>query len=236
VTAYGAFGEGFNPAFGPPFVFSGRDEDLKPEIARNYETGVKGNLADGRLGFAFAAFQLTRQDLLLTLFAPGGGTQSQNAGEQRSRGFEADLIARLGGGFTSSLAYGYVDSKWIDNRLADPSSGEIIDWSGNDVAGVSDHTGSISLTRDWSAFSLSTWYDFRSDYWIDNDNTNQGGGFGLLHASGSLRPSALPGAEVRVTAKNILDEEYFYYFGGFAGVEGFRGRPFELLAELRYAW
>ncbi len=236
VTLYGAFGEGFNPAFGPPFVFSGRDEGLKPEIARNYEFGAKGDLAGGRLGFAFAAFRLDREDLLLTLFAPGGGTQSVNAGEQRSTGFEADVIARLPAGLTGSVAYGYVKSEWIDNRVADPFTDELIDWSGNEVAGVPAHTGSLSLARDWSGFSLSTWYDFRSDYFVDNDNTIEGGGFGLLHASGSFRPEALRGAELRVTAKNLLDEEYFYYFGGFAGVEGFRGRPFELLAELRYAW
>jgi len=237
VTLYGAFGEGFNPAFGPPFVFSGRPDDLEPEVARNYEVGLKGTAAGGALGFSLAAFRLDRNDLLLTLFAGGGGTQSVNAGEQRSSGFEADLFARLGGGVTATLAYGYVNSEWIDNRFANAFSGELIDWSGNDVAGVPEHTGSVSLARDWSTLSLSTWYDFRSDYFVDNDNTIEGGGFGLLHASAALRPSLLEGAELRLTAKNVLDEDYHYFFpGAFGGVEGFRGRPFELLAELRYAW
>lgn len=237
VSVYGTYGEGFNPAFGPPFVFSGRPEDLKPEIARNYEVGVKGSAANDMISFALAAFRLERRDLLLTLFAEAGRTQSVNAGEHRSSGIEADLLARLGAGFTASGTYGYVDSKWIDNRFADAFSGETIDWSGNAVAGVPAHTASLSVTRGWSQASASVWYDWRSDAWLDNDNTSEAGAFGLLHASAAYAPPSLAGAEFRLTAKNLLDEEYFYYFSGaFGGFEGFRGRPFELLGEVRFVW
>lgn len=237
LTVYGAFGEGFNPAFGPPFVFSGRPEDLKPEVARNYEVGVKGRLGGNGLAYSFAAFQLERHDLLLTLLSEAGRTQSVNAGEHRSRGAELDLYARLADGLTATGSYGFVDSRWIDNRFANAFSGEVTDWSGNDVNGVPAHSASVALTRSWSAGSFSVWYDWRSDYWIDNDNTLEAGGFGLLHASASAAPGILGGAEFRLTAKNVLDEEYFYYFpGAIGGVEGYRGRPFELLGEVRVRW
>lgn len=237
VTVYGSFGEGFNPAFGPPFVFSGRPTDLKPEIARNYEVGFKGAALDGDLSYALAAFNLERHDLLLTLFAEAGRTQSVNAGEHRSRGIEADLFARLTEGLTATGTYGYVDSKWIDNRFADAFNDEVIDWSGNEVEGVPAHTASVSLSQSWGATSVALWYDWRSDYWIDNDNSKRADGFGLLHGSVAFAHEALGGAELRLTGKNLLDEEYFYFFsGGFGGVEGYRGRPFELLAEVRYRW
>ena len=237
LTAYAAYGEGFNPAFGPPFVFSGRPEDLKPEIARNYEVGVKGSLADGALGFSLAGFRLERHDLLLTLFAEAGRTQSVNAGEHRSTGVEGDIFARLGPDLTATGTYGYVNSKWIDNRFADAFSGDVTDWSGNQVSGVPAHTASVSLSHEGRVFSASTWYDWRSDYWVDNENELEGGGFGLLHASAAVRPTSLDGLELRLTGKNLLDKEYFYLFpGAFSGVEGYRGRPLELLAEVRYAW
>ena len=238
VSAYLSYAEGFNPAFGPPFIFSGRPEDLKPETARNYEVGVKGTALDGAVSFSVAAFQLERHDLLLTLFsAEVGQTRSVNAGEHRSRGFEGDVVARLTPQLSATTAYGFVESKWIDNRFANAFTGELVDWSGNDVSGVPAHTGSIALAQSWDRLSAALWYDLRSDYWIDNDNTMEAGGFGLLHASVSLAPPSLLGAEVRLTAKNILDEEYFYFFpGAFGGVEGYPGRPFELLGEVRYRW
>lgn len=238
LTAYASYGEGFNPAFGPPFVFSGRPEDLKPEVARNYEVGLKGSLLEGTFGFALAGFRLERHDLLLTLFgSEAGQTQSVNAGEHRSTGVEADLYARLSPALTATATYGYVDSEWIDNRFADAFSGEVTDWSGNQVSGVPAHTASVALAREGRLLSLSAWYDWRSDYWIDNDNTLEAGGFGLLHASAGLRPRRLERMELRLTAKNLLGEEYHYFFpGAFGGVEGYRGRPLELLAEVRYAW
>ena len=238
VSVYASFSEGFNPAFGPPFVFSGRPEDLKPETARNYELGLKGTAFDGVLSYALAAFQLSRNDLLLTLFTgEAGQTQSVNAGGQRSRGLEADFLARLTPRLSLTAAFGYVDSKWIDNRFANSFTGELIDWSGNDVSGVPAHTGSVSLARRWDGFSAAAWYDWRTDYWIDNDNTMEAGGFGLLHASATLAPASFSGAELRLTAKNILDEEYYYFFpGAFGGVEGYPGRPFELLGEVRFRW
>jgi iron complex outermembrane receptor protein len=238
VTAFATFGEGFNPAFGPPFVFSGRPSDLKPEVARNYEAGLKGSVLDGDLAFALAAFRLERHDLLLTLFgSEAGQTQTVNAGEHRSSGFEAELFGRLGPGLQATAAYGYVDSRWIDNRFANAFSGELIDWSGNDVAGVPAHTLTLGLSGEWGPATLSGWYDWESDGWIDNGNSIRGGGFGLLHGAVGLSPASLGGAELRLTAKNLLDEEYHFFFpGAFGGVEGFRGRPFELLAEVRYAW
>lgn len=238
LTVYGAFGEGFNPAFGPPFVFSGRPADLKPEVARNYEIGAKGSLADGRVSFSVAGFRMVRNDLLLTLFTgEAGQTTSVNAGEHRSTGFEAELFARLTGGFTSSLSYGHVNSKWIDNRFANSFTGEVTDWSGNEVAGVPAHTLSISVAQAWDGASVALWWDWRDESWIDNDNTLEGGGFGLFHASASAAPTVLQGAEIRLTAKNLLDKEYFYFFpGAFGSVEGYRGRPFELVGEVRYRW
>ena len=238
VTVYASYSEGFNPAFGPPFVFSGRPEDLKPETARNFEVGLKGTALDGAVSYAFAAFQLDRNDLLLTLFgAEAGQTQSVNAGGQRSRGVEFDAQARLTPRLSLTGAYGFVDSQWIDNRFADAFSGELIDWSGNDVSGVPAQTASVTVEQGWDGFSAALWYDWRSDYWIDNDNTMEAGGFGLLHGSVSATHAALAGAELRVTAKNLLDKEYYYFFpGAFGGLEGYPGRPFELLGEVRFRW
>jgi len=41
VTAYAAYGEGFSPGFGPLWSFRNRDTGLDPELASNYEAGLK---------------------------------------------------------------------------------------------------------------------------------------------------------------------------------------------------
>ncbi|MGA8134175.1 MAG: TonB-dependent siderophore receptor [Pseudomonas gingeri] len=89
VAIYAAYSTGFRGAFN----FVGR-ETPKPELARNYEAGVKLAFTDLGLSGTLAVFEQTRRNVATpdpnpTFALLGYSVQS---GEQRARGVEADLV------------------------------------------------------------------------------------------------------------------------------------------------
>ncbi len=89
VAAYVAYSTGFRGAFN----FTGR-ESPKPELSRNYETGLKLNFKDIGLSGTLAVFEQTRRNVSTPdpdpAFALLG--YSVQSGEQRARGIETDLV------------------------------------------------------------------------------------------------------------------------------------------------
>lgn len=240
LTVYASFGEGYSPAFGPSFAFRDRREGLDPEIARNYEAGLKGRVMGGRLAFSAAAYRLVRKDLLLVLFAESGddAPQTLNAGEQRSQGLEVESRADLSdavSGLSAYATYAYTDATWIDNRFVPPGSDTEVSVSGKQVAIVPAHTASAGLTQHFDRVEVTAWLDARSDYWLDQMNTVEGSGYALLNASVTYRPRLLSGVAIQVTGRNLLNTDYYHRFGGIEGARSaYPGRPFELIATLRY--
>ncbi|MBT2186788.1 TonB-dependent receptor [Sphingobium sp. H33] len=99
---------------------------FRPESVDNYEIGYKGNLLDGALYVALAAFRMDYKDVQI----PGsagctvGGIPTfcgiiTNAGKARLQGFEAEGNIRLarnllaaGDRLTYSGSFGYIDAKY----------------------------------------------------------------------------------------------------------------------------
>lgn len=72
--------------------------DLRPERQREFEGGLDIDLLDGRLGLQATYYDKRSRDALVSLALPssfGGGTQWQNVGAVRNRGYEALVHARL---------------------------------------------------------------------------------------------------------------------------------------------
>jgi iron complex outermembrane receptor protein len=235
VTAYGAYGEGFNPAFGPVWAFGDRDVNLKPEVARGYEGGVKGDVAAGRLSLAAAAYRLERRDLL-QLILDGPGTRTTNAGKQHAQGIELDsrFSTRRGDRDTSGYArYAFTDSVWKNNSFVDSFTRETIVLSGNDVTGIPRHQFSLGATQRFPGNVAATvWYDYNGAYYIDGDNDHRAEGVGLLNATLTYSPTRL--LDVQLTATNLTDKRYYYYYGTSAvPTEAYPGMPLQVLAGVR---
>lgn len=239
LTAYAAYGEGFAPAFGLISGFNSRDDGLKPEVSRNYELGVKGTAAGGRLGFGAAVYRLERQDLLVQVFGTGEERiRFTNAGGQHAEGLELESRAALDAlvpGLSAYLAYTYTDSVWDDYRFIDDFTGEAFDFSGQEVTGVPPHMITLRLERQVApSLTLGAWYDYRSDHVLDRRATVEGGAYGLLSASASWALPWLTGCEVGLTGSNLLDESYYRFDStNHALVGAYPGRPRELLVSLR---
>ena len=163
--------------------------------------------------------------------------QSINAGEQRSQGVELEFQANLGSmvkGLTIFSNYAYTDFEWVDFRFVPAFETEEVDASGLTVSLVPEHTVQAGLNQRIGYLKAGVWLTYSSDYYVDRMNTVKTGAYTVLNASLSY-PSPVEGLHLTVTGLNLLDTDYYHYFGN---VEGARialpGRPFELIAALRY--
>lgn len=239
VSAFAAYGEGFSPAFGPIWSFSGRNTSLRPELARNFEVGLKSVMADGRVAVTAALYQLERRNLLQLVSGPGSVPQSVNAGKQRSRGVEIEAQADwriVVPGLSSSLSYGYTDSKWIDNRFVSEFTGEEFDYSGYRVQGVPRHSVSVTVSERFSnALTATAWTTLTGRYFTDPKERTTAPSVAIVNASFMLTPAWARGVSLRAVATNLFAKPYYYYVGySFGPAEAYPARPFELLATLRF--
>lgn len=233
VNLYAAFGEGFNPAFGPVFAFGARRPDLRPEIARSFEVGSKGSLFGARFGYTAAAWRIDRRDLLQLVFDEGRW-RTANAGGQRAQGFEFEGRARLRG-FDAYARYALTSSRWRRNMVVLEFTGESFDLSGLGVAGQPRHMAALGATRRFAnGVALDAWCELNGDYFIDGENTLRGGSFALLNARLAFTPRALPRVSAQVVATNLLDRRYDYLLGSVnAPLQASPGLPREISASLR---
>ncbi|MBC7933052.1 MAG: TonB-dependent receptor [Rubrivivax sp.] len=237
LTAYGTFGEGFSPGFGPVFSFGDRNPLLKPEVARNYEAGLRGDLFARRFTFAANLYRLDRRDLIL-LVTDGPGTRTLNIGSHRAQGFEFESrsdLRDINEGLTGFLNYSYTDSKWGDYRFVEEFTGEAVDLTGRTVRGVPPHLLSVGVGKAFrGGTNARLWLDYASNYFVDAENRLRAGAHGLVNASLTL-PFQDGRFEVGVLGTNLLNRRYFY-FGGFGSdiIEAFPGQPLQIYATARY--
>ncbi|MEN7531496.1 TonB-dependent siderophore receptor [Cupriavidus sp. DL-D2] len=89
---------------------------FKPEKGRQYEVGVKFD-TPGKAGLVtLAAFDLTRRNVLSS--DPINTGFSVAVGEQRSRGFEFEVMQDFGNGISVTGAYAYIASEVTDDTTA----------------------------------------------------------------------------------------------------------------------
>jgi len=111
VSLYGSYSQAFTPN-----IF-GRTADgsfLDPELSEQFEIGVRGEFADGRLIANLAAYNLTKRnvegpDPLDPDFAIA-------VGEIRSRGIELDVTGEILPGWNAIASYAYTDAEVTEDN------------------------------------------------------------------------------------------------------------------------
>jgi iron complex outermembrane receptor protein len=121
LNVYAAAGKGFEtPTFNElsyrPGGAPGLNFDLKPAESRQYEVGVKAELApDWRVNAAL--FQARTSDEIAVLSNTGGRSTFQNVGESRRRGFEAAIAGRWAQAWSTYVALTYLDATYTSPFL-----------------------------------------------------------------------------------------------------------------------
>ena len=80
----------------------------EPELSKSLESGIKFNVNDALTG-TLAVFQIDRENVPYQI-SPGVGGVS----EQRSRGFEADILYQHTPNWSVLASYGYTNAKFVD--------------------------------------------------------------------------------------------------------------------------
>ncbi|MBA3590393.1 TonB-dependent siderophore receptor [Methylibium sp.] len=119
---------------------------FQPEKGRQTEAGVKLQGAGGRLNAALAVYHLTRTNVLTA--DPNNDGFSVQTGEQRSKGFEAEVAADLSSGWSVAAAYTYTDAKLTRDNSA--NVGKVLN-------NVPRHSASLWSTHRFEQGALADW-------------------------------------------------------------------------------
>ncbi|RZZ90292.1 TonB-dependent siderophore receptor [Pseudoxanthomonas winnipegensis] len=133
---------------------TGTDVDgrgFEPEEGRQWEAGLKIDLAQGRATLTTALFDLRRQHVLQG--DPLNDGFSIAIGEQRTRGAELGIAADLGHGLSLNAGYAYTDAVITDD------GGQAVSTVGNRLNNVPRHSATAfaryQLPGAWSRWSVN---------------------------------------------------------------------------------
>ena len=135
------------------------DPDLKQVIARTFEVGARGNLADQQLNWSADLFRTTNRDDIQFVASAINAGYFDNVGNTRRQGLDLSLGGKEGP-LTWHVAYSYVEATFQStfevsaesNSTAD-ASGNILVQPGDRIPLIPKHTGRLvvdyAITPRW---------------------------------------------------------------------------------------
>lgn len=115
-----------------PNGISGQGTVFKPEKGIGYETGVKLDLFDSRLGATIALFHIDKENVLTA--DPNSPGDSIAAGKARSRGLDMQFSGQLSNAVRIIGAYAYIDAEVTEDNTLE---------KGSQLLGIPRHSGSL---------------------------------------------------------------------------------------------
>jgi len=204
LSVYANAGRSFAPA--SPRIIG----DLEPEQSTQTELGVKKKFMGQRIQTTFALFEIERENIAI----PDDNGVTQQAGDQRSRGFEVELAAEPARGLRTFLSYAYTDAvltQFTERVIVgfDPMTGELIeatlDRSGNTPAFVPEHLGSLWVSKDLGRWGVGGGLRLFSDQFIAEDNEFSLDGAVVFDATVYYNFNSW---RVQLNFKNLTDTEF----------------------------
>ena len=224
VSVFASYGEGIR---GQPFLeFLGTAE---PEESRQIEAGLKFDLAAGLSG-SLAFFQIDRENVAVTDPAT---FLSVAEGEQRSRGFDADLIWQINPRLTLLTSYAYVDAEYT----ADAPTGTGVIPDGNTLAGVPEHSGRIWLDYAfgpgrYEGLGIGAGIYAQTGEFVSDNNAFKADGFYTVAAAMRYETDRY---RATLALRNLTDNRYFDRYGYFDG-RVFQGEGLTATASLEFTF
>jgi iron complex outermembrane receptor protein len=241
--SFGQYG-GFDPAAGKLFP---------PEKGLQWEFGLKAQPLSGVLA-TLSFFQITKSGVSTGLF--GSVQASQQAGLQRSRGVELDVIGAVTDRMSVLANYAYTDAKVISDDPPNPSNpfgmlnpavyGAKGGLLGNHLEFAPRHSGKLFVTYDFGenglGFRVGGGVTASTHWWGDIQNTFLMPSYARLDGFVSYT-AELSGH--RITAKlnlqNINNVRYFDAVDSYVNVFSppyyrIPARPFQAVGTVGFQW
>ena len=208
--------------------------EYKPEYTWNYEIGTHLSLFNGKLQADLAAFYMQTYDQQLSQMAESGlGRITVNAGESKSYGVEANLVASLNKNLQLNASYGYTEATFVKYN-----AGKDEDYSGNYVPFVPRHT--MNIGGSYSFYFNNSWAKSLTlganatgagkIYWTEANNASQDF-YTSLNGYISLKTQSV---QIDLWGRNLTDNEYttFYFETMGRGYEQ-RCKPLQVGVDVR---
>lgn len=223
VLIYASMSEGFKSGSFNSLAYTEDQavQALDPELARQYELGLKSQWWDNRLRFNAVAFNIDYQDLQTFLTDSSGQIIVENAGEATSQGIEVEMTLLPVDGLELSATYSYLDATYDEYN----SGGE--DYSGNQLTRAPKNSYTLSSSYTFS-IGQSGDMNLRMDYLnqgdifrtADNSDNSRIDGYGLLNARVGF--TSYDGSwELALWGKNLTDKEYEVFRNDFSVLNSF---------------
>ena len=118
----------YSESFSPNTAVNPDGGTFDPATGEGLDFGLKYNAEDGRFNATLSFFDITkvgivRQDVERRANDPDNGLWFADSGEERSRGFEADVIMTPWENYQISLSYAYIDAYVVANADAPGQEG-----------------------------------------------------------------------------------------------------------------
>lgn len=174
---------------------------LKPQQGNQWEGGIKADLFDNRLSGAVSYYNIDVTNATRTEIVDGKTFMFQD-GTQRSKGFEAELIANPVTGLNIVAGYAYNENKYT--KASPALQGKLITASPRDVANIwVSYTLSRSKAR---GLGFGAGGNYVGDSWFEVTNTFRLPGYTLLGATVFYDQ---PKYRLALKGNNLLNEQYW---------------------------
>ncbi|WP_159916312.1 TonB-dependent receptor [Pantoea sp. 18069] len=224
-SAYGSY----TGVFVPQSERTAAGNVLEPIIGKNYELGIKGELADGRVNTSLAVFRYDHNKRavndLEAGFACDGWYCSRNSGKVRSQGMEAEVSGEVLRNLQVMAGYTYNTTEF----LSDPEE------QGKAFSTITPKHmlrawASYRLPGEWNRLTVAGGVNTQS-HTLGYDRSFKLAGFTV----GNLRLSyqATREVNVAVNVNNVFDKRYV--LPGYVGYTGSTyGEPRNVMLTLKY--
>jgi catecholate siderophore receptor len=198
----------YTRSFAPPAPRV-RTGDAVPEEGEQIEVGLKRELLDRRARATVAVYQLERTNIGI----PDANGITQQVGSQRSRGFEAELVAEPGAGVRLMGSYAYNDARLTEFRELvfgfDPLVGVVfstVDRTGNRPAFAPPHVLNAWVSKSFArSFVLGGGARWVAGQFIAEDNGFVIDGVLTFDATASYSWQSL---QIDLNIENLTNREY----------------------------
>lgn len=236
MSVYAAYSTGYKAPVSSYFFIPTTGEvntSLKPEKGTQIEIGTKGSVMEDKLFYTLAVFNAKFTDKMTAVAVPNPAntatlyTYLVNGGTLNNKGVE--LLVKYKAiestdGFVKLLSpffnFTYSDFKYEDFTFQkigkdqnQKDSVVIVDYSGNDVAGVPPITFNIGVDFESNmGLYCNVNYSYRDAIYFTSDGLNQTEAFGLLNGKLGYKTTIadLLDVDAYFGANNITGQQYYY--------------------------
>jgi iron complex outermembrane recepter protein len=197
LAPYASYSESFLPNTG----VSAAGSPFKPTTGQQYEVGARYTIPGTKVMVAFAAFDITQQNVLQA--DPGNIGFSVQIGEIRSRGFETELVANLAEGLNAVASYTRQELTILASSNA-AEVGKTPFLTPRDLASA--YLDYTIPSGQWTGFGLGGGVRYVGSTYMDNRNTALNAPYTLFDVGIHYRVAKGLSAALNVT--NLFDKKY----------------------------